>query len=159
MQHIHTVLAILHPQTEFKLGVAPYIIIHGSAGLLRRQNQVYAKASSDLGHTDQFPHKIRFFPLKFRKLVDNNEKMRHGLPGLPVFIKARIGINVIDPILIKDPLTAEIFTFYRNHGTVHLISGKVGNLPQDMGKPRKQIPHTPALIVDNKETDIIRAEI
>ena len=52
-------------------------------------------AWSHLGHTDKLPHKIRLFPLQFRKLVNDDKKMGNRLPGLSVLIQSGIGVNVV----------------------------------------------------------------
>ena len=40
MEHIHTVLSVLHTEAESELGVTPYIIINGSRGFLCGKDKV-----------------------------------------------------------------------------------------------------------------------
>ena len=87
MQHIIAVLTVLHPQAEPELGVAPDVVVYGSAGLLGREDQVYAQAPAHLRHADQLFHKFRLFPLQLCKLINDDKQMRHGNRSLAVFIQ------------------------------------------------------------------------
>ena len=122
MKHIHAVLAVLHSQAEFEFGIAPDIFVHRTAGFLSGQNQMHPQAAPHLGHTDKLPHKIRLFPLQFRKLVNDDKKMGNRLPGLSVLIQSGIGVNVVYTVLVKDPLPAHIFALNGNHGALYLVS-------------------------------------
>ncbi len=86
VEHVVAVLSVLHAQTQSELGVAPDIIVYRSARFLCRQNQMHTQASADLRNADQFAHEVRFFPLQFRKFVDNNKHVRHRQTRLVVFI-------------------------------------------------------------------------
>ena len=125
MQHIVAVLTILHSETEPEFGIAPDIVIHRSAGLLRSKDQMDAQTSSDLSHTDQFFHKVGFLPLQLCELIYNDKQVRNGNLCLMVFIQPGIQVDIVYPVLGKDSLSACILALDGNHGPAHLISGQI----------------------------------
>ena len=120
---------------------------------------MYAEASADLGDTDQLLHEIRLFPLELGKLVDDDKQMGDRGLGLSVFVELGIGVDVVDAALIEQPLSAPVLGFNGNHGPCDLVSRKVGNRSHHMGQIHEQVGHTAALVVDQEEADVVRAEI
>ena len=95
---------------------------------------MYTQTSSHLRHTDQFSHKIRFFLLQFRKLINDDKQVGNRLFRLAALIKPCIEIDVIHSVLGKDPLSAQVFALDRYHCPADLISRKVGYLTCHMRK-------------------------
>ena len=159
VQHAHTVLFILYPQTPSEFCVAPDVIIHSSLRFLCRQDQMYPKASSHLRHTDQLFHEIRLFPFQLRKLINDDEQMGNGHCRFSVFIQPGIAVDVVHTVVIENLLPPPVFTFDRYHGTMHLIARQIGNLPCQMRQIRKQVRHTAALEINDEKGHVVRAEI
>ena len=132
MKHVHTVLPVLHAQAQTELGVRPDVVIHSTAGLLCRQDQVHTKGTSDLGDADELLHELRFLTLEFCELVDDDKQMRHRYTRLVALIQTGIEIDIIDTVLGEDALPAHIFTLDTDHGAAHLVAGQVGDLSSQM---------------------------
>ncbi len=62
-------------------------------------------------------------------------------------------------MFVKNTLSSLILTLNGNHGTLHLISRQVGYLSDHMRQTVEQIGHTAALVINNEEADVVRAEI
>ena len=154
VEHILTVLLVGHPQTQAELGIGPDIVVDGAGGLLGRQDQMDTQASTHLGHGDQLPHKLRLLPLQLRKLIDDDEHMGDGQAGLAGFHQLGVAVDVVDTVLVEDPLTAHILTLDGNHGPVDLVAGEVGDGAQHMGQIVKEVCHAAALEVDDEEAHI-----
>ena len=122
MQHVHGVLSVLDTQAQAEFRVRPDIVIDGAAGLLGGQYQMYAKTAPYLGHTDQFLHKIRFFPFELSKFIYDDKQMGNRYRGLLVFIEPGIQIDGIDIMGREKPLPAMILTLDADHGSGNLIA-------------------------------------
>ena len=75
LDHFVTICLGLHLQAQLKSGVGPDLRIYHTAWLLGCQDQMYTKASSDTGSTDQLFHKVRLLFFQFSKLVYDNDQM------------------------------------------------------------------------------------
>ena len=159
MQHVHTVLPVLYAKAELELGVGPDIVVNCTAGLLCRKDQVHAKTSADLRDADQLLHEFRLFSLELRELIDDDKQMRNRLIRLMVLVKLCIQINIIDAVIREDPLPSQVLTLDTDHSPAHLVSGQVTDQSCKVRNARKQVRHTAALEVDDKEADVLRAEV
>ena len=81
---------------------------------------MHAKASSNLGDRDQFPHEIRFFLLQFRKFVDHDQQMRDRRLNQPFFIQMRVTVDIVDARRVEQLLAPAVFRFYGNQRPVDL---------------------------------------
>ena len=156
-QHVGAVLPRLYPEAETEVGIAPDIVVDRPGGLLRRQDQVHAKASSDLGNRDQFSHEVRFFPLQLRKLIDHDQEMRNRCLNQPLFIQMRVAIDIVDVGRVEQLLAPAVFRLDGNQRPVDLGTGQVGNKAGQVRQSLKEVCHSSALVVDHEETDIVRA--
>ena len=159
MEHVHGVLPVLHAQAEAEFGVGPDVVVHGSAGLLGRQDQVHAKGASHLGDADQLLHELGLLALEFRELVDNDKEVRHRHRGLVALVQPRIEVDVVDAVFRENALPAHVFALDADHGAADLVAGQVGDLAGQVREAGEQVRHAAALEVDDEKADILRAEI
>ena len=116
-----------------------------------------AQASPDLGDTDEFLHEIRFFPLQFGKLIDDDKQMGDRFLHIAAFVQLGVFVDIVDPRAVEHSLPPAVLTFDRHHGAPDLSTGEVGDGTQKVGESVKEVGHSAALVIDNKEADIIRA--
>lgn len=149
--------SVLHAQAELELRVASYIVVNRSARLLSCKNEVHSEASADLRNAYELAHELRLLALELRKLVDYYKQMRHGHRRLVVLEESRVGVYIVHSVFAENPLAAEVFALYRDHGTANLVAGEVGYLSEHMREIAEQVCHSAALKVDYKEADVVRA--
>ena len=92
------------------------------------EDQVHAEASTDLSHADELAHKIRLFLFELGELVDHDNEVRDRHGGLSALVKLGVKINIVYAVFAENALTAQVFAFYRDHGSADLIAREVGDL-------------------------------
>ena len=119
---------------------------------------MHAQAAAHLRHADEFAHKLRLLALELGKLIHNDKEVRHWCVGPTFFAERRILIDTFDAVPFKNPLPPAYLTLDGRHGTAYQRPGQVGDRPLHMGQPGEEICHAAALVVDEEEGDIRRAE-
>ncbi len=79
--------------------------------------------------------------------------------GLAVLVQLGVEVDVVDIVLVKDPLAALVLALDRDHGPVDLVPGQVRDLADQVGQPVEKVRHAAALIVDDEKADVVRAEV
>ena len=85
--------------------------------------------------------------------------MRDRYFGLMVLIEFGVQVNIIDTVFRKYPLSSVVLTLNTDHGSSDLVSGEVTDQSGKVRNPSKQVRHSAALKVNDKEADIFRAVI
>ena len=159
MQHIEAVLFVLHPQAESESGVAPNIIVHRTARLLRSKDEVYTEASAYLRNAYEFTHEFRLLALKLSEFVDHYEEVWDGLSRIAAFVKLGVTIDVVYTAVSEYPLPAAVLTLYGYHRPLDLVAREVGYLAGHMRQTIEEMGHTTTLVVDNEELYIVWAVV
>ena len=120
---------------------------------------MHAQAPAHLRHRDQLLHELRLFPLQLRELVDDNEEVRDRQARLVVLVEAGVLVDVVDAVLVEDPLPALVLALDGDHRPAHLVAGEVRDLPHHVRQIRKEVGHAAALVVDDEKSHVVRAEI
>ena len=81
--------------------------------------------------------------------------MRHGFGGVAALVEGRIAVDIVDAVLGENALTAAVLRLNRDHSALDLIAGQVRDGANHMRETVEQVRHAAALIVDDKESDIL----
>ena len=159
MKDVIRILLVLNTEAELESGVAPDIIINSPAGLLGGQNKVYTQTAAHLGHTDEFPHKIRLVAFQFGKFIYNNEEMWDCDNCFASLEKACVLVDVIYSELAEYLLPTSVFAFDWDHCPMYLVPRQIRDITCQMRQWGKQVCHTSAFKINEEKGNVIRTEI
>ena len=81
--------------------------------------------------------------------------MGDGFGGVAALVEGRIAVDVVDAVFRENALAAAVLRLNRDHSALDLIAGQVRDGANHMREAVEQVRHTAALIVDDKESDIL----
>ena len=157
-EHLVAVLFALHLQTELEPGVTPDLLIDLPGRLLRREDQMYSKASSDSCRRDQLFHKFGLLSLQLGELIHDDDQMRKRHFHLTRFIFLNVLVDMVHIGVRKQPLALLEFRLDRLQRTIDGLAIYIRDRSQKMGQRLKLIHHTPALEVNDHKSDLIWVE-
>ena len=82
------------------------LIRHDACRLLRRQEHMDTKASSDRRNGIQLGHKFRLFLFHLRKLVRHDDEVWQALLRLAVAVGSLIFLDIVDAVFREELLSA-----------------------------------------------------
>ena len=105
-EHLAAVCHILYLHTDAEAGVRTDLIRHDACRLLRRQEHMDTKASSDRRNGIQLGHKFRLFLFHLRKLVRHDDEVWQALLRLAVAVGSLIFLDIVDAVFREELLSA-----------------------------------------------------
>ena len=146
--------AILHSQRDAEVGVGPDVVADGMAGPLGRQDEVHTEAAASLRDADERTEEVGQLGRERGELVDHHHQPGQGLAvrELPV------GGQVADTDLAQQRSRRRSSALEAPQRPLGELVVEVGDDADDVGQVGAGVEGAPALVVDEEEGQVLRAE-
>ena len=120
---------------------------------------MYPEGTPDTRDRDQFLDEVWLVDLEFGELITDQEEVRKRFSRFTQFKFLLVLVDMVDPILTKEPLPTMDLRIDRGEGPHRLGTIQVGDCPKQVRQILEEVGHSPTLVVDEEESHIVWVEV